>query len=630
MHRMALTLVLAAAVLGIVANDAWAQDPGPIPPPLPTVDPPAGNGPWVGSVFLNRRRDPLGGLRINDTTLLNTTGAQLLQGATGWAAHQVVTSNHQAPDPGGGGFISYSCTAETTGSGSEAVGGIGLTVSLDPGAGEWIVSVVGIDSYEQLLTTVETGPDFGPTLPCDPGTRTSTHPYSTPNPTVRIRPPVGAAADDPVIYGTAVVDCCLGNVAVTVALHRIACNTAIDTDGDGLSDCREIEISTNPYNPDTDGDGLGDAPEDVGVTDPLDPDTDDDGRSDGDEVNGADPTNPVDSDTDDDGQPDGTDPFPTDPTNNPGPRDPCTSATAQRASWHAIFRGYIELSAFFDADLYRFVPEIHFCYDGISAKVTRAVQFNGLDEGFDSAALEPLGFELAYDHDQVEQSTPILNRASFVSGVFQLRFDASKLVDRFGVKDHVEKAITKQLTKRLRPILARFGVGPQALREIRIHVINVRDKTLLEADKALRKLARPLPDRAVTWLRQLVNDKITEHFDAIEQILNEAISPEAFGDATAEEVSAAVAAAIFERIEEATSFWFDVWQPQLEVTVRASGSVSYEFLPSIQNPLLSVELLSIDTQEIEGTFQESLATADSARQASRLHRAFSLPAATLG
>ena len=60
-----------------------------------------------------------------------------------------------------------------------------------------------------------------------------------------------------------------------------------DSDGDGVSDCRETRVlSTDPQNPDTDDDGLDDG--------------DDFGQS----------CNPKDDDTDDDGTPDGSDPTP--------------------------------------------------------------------------------------------------------------------------------------------------------------------------------------------------------------------------------------------------------------------------------------------------------------------------------
>lgn len=78
-----------------------------------------------------------------------------------------------------------------------------------------------------------------------------------------------------------------------------------DSDGDGLSDSREADIGTDPYDPDTDKDGLSDGEEvlDYG-TDPLNPDTDWDQLKDGPEVHEH-GTDPNDRDTDDGGVSDG-------------------------------------------------------------------------------------------------------------------------------------------------------------------------------------------------------------------------------------------------------------------------------------------------------------------------------------
>lgn len=48
-------------------------------------------------------------------------------------------------------------------------------------------------------------------------------------------------------------------------------DSAKDSDGDGLSDWREMVYSTEPYNPDTDNDGHSDGWEVDNGTDPLDP-----------------------------------------------------------------------------------------------------------------------------------------------------------------------------------------------------------------------------------------------------------------------------------------------------------------------------------------------------------------------
>ncbi len=87
---------------------------------------------------------------------------------------------------------------------------------------------------------------------------------------------------------------------------------ALDRDGDGLSDEREVQqYETDPSDPDTDGDRLDDGLEVRTGTNPLNADTDGDGARDGDEdVNGngqadADEADPRVADTDSGGVPDG-------------------------------------------------------------------------------------------------------------------------------------------------------------------------------------------------------------------------------------------------------------------------------------------------------------------------------------
>lgn len=67
-----------------------------------------------------------------------------------------------------------------------------------------------------------------------------------------------------------------------------------DSDNDGLSNKKELEIGTNPVAEDSDNDGLSDGAEvNIYSTEPLNEDTDGDGINDGDEVaSGLDPLNP--------------------------------------------------------------------------------------------------------------------------------------------------------------------------------------------------------------------------------------------------------------------------------------------------------------------------------------------------
>ena len=82
--------------------------------------------------------------------------------------------------------------------------------------------------------------------------------------------------------------------------------TPTDGDSDGLNDCGEKALGTDPTKPDTDGDDLTDGTEaNTTYTDPNKVDTDGDGLNDGTEVNTT-HTDPNNADSDGDGLSDGT------------------------------------------------------------------------------------------------------------------------------------------------------------------------------------------------------------------------------------------------------------------------------------------------------------------------------------
>jgi len=73
-----------------------------------------------------------------------------------------------------------------------------------------------------------------------------------------------------------------------------------DSDHDGVPNCVEKKLGTNPHSADTDHDGLSDGLELMLGTDPHDADTDGDGESDGmEEAHGRDPMDGGDDDADD-------------------------------------------------------------------------------------------------------------------------------------------------------------------------------------------------------------------------------------------------------------------------------------------------------------------------------------------
>ena len=90
----------------------------------------------------------------------------------------------------------------------------------------------------------------------------------------------------------------------TWRFRRTICDASVDSDLDGLADCSEYDLRTDPSDPDTDDGGVNDGAELAAGSDPTDPlddadtDTDSDGRSDATEGAGSS------IDTDGDGTPD--------------------------------------------------------------------------------------------------------------------------------------------------------------------------------------------------------------------------------------------------------------------------------------------------------------------------------------
>ncbi len=115
----------------------------------------------------------------------------------------------------------------------------------------------------------------------------------------------------------------------SVGLLYVPDNCKTDNDNDNLTKCDEEAIGTNPENPDTDGDGLNDGEEfNISKTNPLIVDTDADGLNDFEEVKTC-KSNPLISDTDNDGLNDFEEVsnYKTDPLNNDTDGDGLTDGT---------------------------------------------------------------------------------------------------------------------------------------------------------------------------------------------------------------------------------------------------------------------------------------------------------------
>lgn len=99
------------------------------------------------------------------------------------------------------------------------------------------------------------------------------------------------------------------NITTENSATFLAATTNQDWDNDSVTNYKELEIGTNPFDNDSDNDGLADGVEyreniDLYLTDPLNPDTDGDGLLDGEEFTQY-YTHPLIKDTDGDRLSDG-------------------------------------------------------------------------------------------------------------------------------------------------------------------------------------------------------------------------------------------------------------------------------------------------------------------------------------
>ena len=60
------------------------------------------------------------------------------------------------------------------------------------------------------------------------------------------------------------------SLALTACSEKTECSVELDSDADGLNDCEEQELGTNPDSSDSDGDGFSDADEVDCVSNPAD------------------------------------------------------------------------------------------------------------------------------------------------------------------------------------------------------------------------------------------------------------------------------------------------------------------------------------------------------------------------
>jgi hypothetical protein len=219
----------------------------------------------------------------------------------------------------------------------------------------------------------------------------------------------------------------------SVSWNLYRCDRTGDADGDGLTNCRERELGTDPNNPDSDGDSLSDGEEVARGTDPLDPndpldpppppppcdlgDPDCDPEpcdpldpfcNEGPPCDPVDPTCvPLPPDLDGDGIPDQDDECPLDPANLCGGPPPPETCQANLDTWR--------LERFadgpFSGALMTYDISAHWCHDGdiaVAHTVTRLGDSAGATIGNPSPGVFEGLFGLTFEFigDSVEVGAP--------------------------------------------------------------------------------------------------------------------------------------------------------------------------------------------------------------------------------
>jgi hypothetical protein len=603
---LAVVLVLLAA-----SGPAHAVPPRPPDPPTPT---PAPGQEWYGTlerhIDLSFRDvdDAIKRERVQETVFASQDAGEgwtaffsdyvhdsYLDNGTGWC-YEDLAQPYQAP-------VYFSSLAEGSFSGA---GHLTAVVGLDAqGSPTAFISTIG-PSYEQT-TTVE-GMDACGNI----STGTSTYGSGG----IDASSDLQTACPDDFRVDSVDVQAIGGSCTETTTLdhqgtastttvttwtwrfRRDACDRTIDSDGDDLADCTEYALSTDPSNPDTDGDGLTDGREVLTTgTDPTNQDTDGDGLDDRQEVevSGTDPTNP---DTDGDGQEDGADPCPSDPTDacseEPEPPDPDTCVPYQHEVGLDAGAAASRLYEFDSIATYRIcsTPTGERYVD-----VRSVLSYGSLDSGVLAYLLGVLGFEATYA-GSAPTATEILGGGGVgvsSSGRFEMCFDFMTLVDKIGLREKASKLILTKLAGRLGKLVK---ADPA------------------EVEQEVRRFFRD-------DLMKQGNDKIADflgkaRFNAIPFSARKFLEHEAQGawergmNTMAKYTVAFVAKkgvryvlrgerllkGLNQGFKDFTTACPDVWEPRVEHRFTSDGGYTVDVTPVFANPVFARQTLAVDDHRL--------------------------------
>jgi hypothetical protein len=274
-------------------------------------------------------------------------------------------------------------------------------------------------------------------------------------------------------------------------------------------------------------------------------------------------------------------------------RDKCTAG-----HFEPVFGARIVLAALPDAELFRWKPNVFYCYGpGYQPRISSAYQQGEVDSGLfdgDTKTLGLFGFKPRYDMtgETIFPPSPP-NQISVLAGNFQMQWSPIYYLDKFGIKSKVGDYFKKTAAKKLTKHIKQYGNNEALVPVVRKYVLVATGKIHAMTLKAINKV----PNESVrVFLREKVIDGwLGPKLDGINLRSQAVFSQEHLAELSGDEIAGTMFDFFFEQLDEAAKLDVTVWRPQIDVTVAADGTVSYSLAQTpLWHPLLTIEPLRGD------------------------------------
>jgi hypothetical protein len=247
------------------------------------------------------------------------------------------------------------------------------------------------------------------------------------------------------------------------------------------------------------------------------------------------------------------------------------------ASYHA----YIP-TALIDQELFSFEPWVKYCFSETHAEIAAATHYGDVDSGLDEAILDLLGITPKYIPGESFETISIDRTNVVMKAQYQLCFDVTVLVDKFGIKDKLGDGAQSLLSKKISKLLIKYGgdsTGPKFAEKILAYVDEFGEDLLVHVDEAIEEaspefLEGILKDNVGSWLREKKNN-----WDGS---IRTALESGQYSGLASEQIANMILGTILAEINFSTELCRVVWEPLFNFTVQPEGLI----VPSYSNYLI--------------------------------------------